>query len=144
MIKKILVTGGNGFIGSGIVDKLISMNYEVIVIDNQSAIVHDNFYFNDKAKNYNFDICDYASTRPLYEGVDIVFHLAAESRIQPTIDNPLLAIKTNTLGTGTILQCAREAGGGTGFSSSGVITTEQTYISQTTGAFQTLQFSSEL
>jgi UDP-glucose 4-epimerase len=48
--------------------------------------------------------------RPLFDGVDYVFHCAAESRIQPAILNPLLAIRTNTLGTGTVLQCAREAG----------------------------------
>jgi UDP-glucose 4-epimerase len=107
---KIIVTGGCGFIGSTLTDKLIELGHEVIVVDNLSAIVHESFYFNDKAKYYEFDICDYQSTRVLYENVDIVFHLAAESRIQPTINNPLLAIKTNTLGTGTVLQCAREAG----------------------------------
>lgn len=107
---KIMVTGGNGFIGSCIVDRLIEMQHEVIVIDNQSSTSHDSFYVNDKAKNYKFDISDYESTRLLYENIDIVFHLAAESRIQPTIDNPLLAVKTNTLGTAMVLQCSREAG----------------------------------
>jgi UDP-glucose 4-epimerase len=46
----------------------------------------------------------------LYKDVNYVFHCAAESRIQPTILNPLLTIKTNVLGTGTVLQCSREAG----------------------------------
>ncbi len=41
--------------------------------------------------------------------MNYVFHCAAESRIQPTILNPLLTIKTNVLGTGTVLQCSREA-----------------------------------
>jgi UDP-glucose 4-epimerase len=48
--------------------------------------------------------------RPLFENVQYVFHLAAESRIQPTLENPIGAVKTNTLGTATILQCAKEAG----------------------------------
>lgn len=107
---KSIVTGGAGFIGSHIVDKLIELNHEVIVIDNESSEVHENFWYNDKAKYFKFDIADYELTRPLYEGVDYVFHCAAESRIQPAINNPLLAIRTNTLGTGTVLQCSREAG----------------------------------
>jgi UDP-glucose 4-epimerase len=107
---KSLVTGGAGFIGSHIVDALISMGHEVIVIDNESSTVHDNFYYNNNAIYYKLDVADYDASRRLYNGVDYVFHCAAESRIQPAIENPLLAIKTNTLGTGTVLQCAREAG----------------------------------
>jgi UDP-glucose 4-epimerase len=107
---KCLVTGGSGFIGSHIVDKLINLGHDVLVIDNESSIVHEKFYFNSEAKYYKFDISDYENTRNLYRNIDYVFHCAAESRIQPAILNPLLAIKTNTLGTGTVLQCAREQG----------------------------------
>jgi UDP-glucose 4-epimerase len=107
---KSLVTGGAGFIGSHIVDRLINLGHKVIVLDNETSQVHDSFYYNNKAEYYKLDIVDYENTRPLYNGVDYVFHCAAESRIQPTILNPLGAIKTNTLGTGTVLQCAREAG----------------------------------
>lgn len=107
---KSLVTGGAGFIGSHIVDALISIGHDVVVIDNESSTVHENFYYNDRAVYSLNDIADYEATRYLYNNVDYVFHCAAESRIQPAIENPLLAIKTNTLGTGTVLQCAREAG----------------------------------
>jgi UDP-glucose 4-epimerase len=107
---KSLVTGGAGFIGSHIVDKLIELGHKVIVIDNESSEVHEHFYYNPSATYYLLDIANYADTRPLYEDVDYVFHCAAESRIQPAILNPLLAIRTNTLGTGTVLQCSREAG----------------------------------
>lgn len=107
---KCIVTGGAGFIGSHIVDSLLVLGDEVIVIDNESSIVHEHFYWNDKATNHKVDISDYEKMRPLFDGVDYVFHCAAESRIQPAILNPLLAIRTNTLGTGTVLQCAREAG----------------------------------
>lgn len=107
---KSLVTGGAGFIGSHIVDKLISLGHEVIVIDNQTSQVHDKFYFNEKAIYHKLDIADYENTKNLYQGVDYVFHCAAESRIQPTILNPLGAIRTNTLGTGVVLQSSREAG----------------------------------
>lgn len=106
---KSLVTGGAGFIGSHIVDKLIQLGHEVVVIDNESSTVHNHFYYNEKAEYHKFDIADYASTRVLYEGVDFVFHLAAESRIQPAIENPLLCFHTNAYGTAVVLQCAREA-----------------------------------
>lgn len=109
---KSLVTGGCGFIGSNLVDRLVSMGHEVVVIDNLSSEVHEQFYFNTSGKvtYHKFDIAEYEDVRPLFEGVDNVFHLAAESRIQPAIKNPMLAVRTNTLGTCVMLQCAREAG----------------------------------
>lgn len=104
-----LVTGGAGFIGSHIVDHLLELGHEVIVIDNESAKSNEKFYWNDSAKNYKYDIRDYENTRPLYEGVDYVFHTAAEARIQPAILNPIEAVSINCVGTVTVLQCAREA-----------------------------------
>jgi UDP-glucose 4-epimerase len=107
---KSLVTGGAGFIGSNLVDQLIDLGHEVIVIDNESAESNGQFYWNDKAQNYKYDIRDYEKTRPLYEGVECVFHLAAEARIQPAILNPIEAVSVNCVGTVTVLQCARDAG----------------------------------
>lgn len=106
---KSLVTGGAGFIGSHIVDLLLSMNHEVIVLDNEYSD-NEKFNWNDKVENHKVDICDYASTRPLYDGVDYVFHTAAEARIGPAIADPTNAVHINTLGTCMVLQCAREAG----------------------------------
>jgi len=106
---KALVTGGAGFIGSNLVDKLIEMNWEVVVIDNESAECNEKFYWNPKADNHKLDICDYKFTRDLYDDVDYVFHLAAESRLQPAIKNPINAVTKNAVGTCTVLQCAREA-----------------------------------
>lgn len=107
---KSLVTGGAGFIGSNLVDRLLDLGHEVVVIDNEYSDAHDQFYWNDKAENYKYDICDYENTRPLYDGVDYVFHIAAEARIQPAIKNPIQAVTINSVGTCTVLQCAREAG----------------------------------
>ena len=107
---KSLVTGGAGFIGSNLVDGLLSLGHEVIVIDNEYSDAHDHFYWNDHTENYKYDIRDYEKTRPLYDGVDYVFHIAAEARIQPSILNPVEAISINSVGTCTVLQCAREAG----------------------------------
>jgi len=107
---KSLVTGGAGFIGSHIVDFLINLGHEVRVIDNETAQTHEHFYHNPKAEYYKLDIANYEDTRQLYNDIDYVFHCAAESRIQPTLLNPLLTLRTNVLGTGTVLQCSREAG----------------------------------
>lgn len=107
---KSIVTGGAGFIGSNLVDKLLELGHEVIVIDNEYSDAHDHFYWNDKTENYKLDIRDYDATRKLYDGVDYVFHIAAESRIQPAINNPIEAVSINSVGTATVLQCAREAG----------------------------------
>ena len=105
---KYLVTGGNGFIGSNLVDRLVSEGNEVVVIDNKSAESNEEFYFNDQAKYYEFCICDKDNISSLFKGVDVVFHLAAESRIQPTLKNPVLASQINVTGTCTVLQCAKE------------------------------------
>ena len=92
---KILVTGGAGFIGSNLVDHFIKKDHEVVVVDNESAECHENFYWNQKAKNYNIDICDYNLITPLFANIDLVFHVAAEARIQPSLINPLKTVKTN-------------------------------------------------
>lgn len=102
-MSKIIVTGGAGFIGSHIVDRLVNLGDEVIVIDDLSAICHEQFYYNDDAKYYHTSITDYVCDG-LYKNVDYVFHLAAESRIQPALENPELAIQTNVLGTCRVLQ----------------------------------------
>ena len=109
-MTKSLVTGGAGFIGSNLVDRLLELGHEVVVIDNEYSDAHDQFYWNDNAQNYKYDIRDYENTRPLYDGVDYVFHIAAEARIQPAIENPIEAVSINSVGTVTVLQCAREAG----------------------------------
>lgn len=107
---KYVVTGGNGFIGSHIVDQLINDNHEVHVIDNLSAEEHHQFYYNDKAKYHEIDICSTGTIETIMAGSDAVFHLAAEARIQPCIHNPLIAVENNTKGTASVLQAARLAG----------------------------------
>ena len=107
---KTIVTGGAGFIGSHIVDRLIDDGHEVMVIDNETSDAHDQFYYNDKAEYSWYDIQDYYIIKHLFEGVDWVFHLAAESRIQPCIQNPVLAMDTNVTGTCSVLQACKANG----------------------------------
>lgn len=107
---KFLVTGGAGFIGSNIVDRLILGNHKVVSIDNESAECHENFYWNSSADNYQYDICEYNLIKKLFDGVDVVFHVAAEARIQPSLIDPLKTISTNVVGTCNVLQAAKEMG----------------------------------
>ena len=107
-MKKCIVTGGAGFIGSHIVDKLISMGFEVLVIDDESATAHEKFNKNRKASYYKIDIRNYELIEPLFKDVNYVFHLAAESRIQPTIDNPVEACMVNFIGTINVLQASHK------------------------------------
>ena len=109
---KCIVTGGAGFIGSHIVDRLIEGDNEVISLDNESASSNEEFYWNQKAHKAVLDICDYDKIEPLFKDVDCVFHLAAEARIQPAIKNPQRAVLTNVLGTCNVLQASRENGVG--------------------------------
>ena len=109
---KCIVTGGAGFIGSHIVDRLIEDGNEVISLDNESASSNEEFYWNQKAHKAVLDICDYDKIEPLFKDVDCVFHLAAEARIQPAIKNPQRAVLTNVLGTCNVLQASRENGVG--------------------------------
>jgi UDP-glucose 4-epimerase len=102
-----LVTGGAGFIGSNLVDKLIELGHNVTCIDNESAECHDQFYWNTKANNYKYDICDYELISPLFNGIDYVFHIASDARIQPAILNPRKSIESNAVGTANVIELSR-------------------------------------
>ena len=99
---RILVTGGLGFIGSHLVDAL-RYDYEVTVIDNEACSGNEkenvSYHYNDIGTEYISDF---------FEGIDYVFHLAAESRIQPAILNPSLAYRTNVLGTLNVLEASKK------------------------------------
>ena len=94
---KTIVTGGAGFIGSNLVDKLILDGHDVLVIDNESSTANETFYYNNNATYIWYDVSEYDKIKHLFEGVDTVFHLAAEARIQPALKNPTRAVKSNML-----------------------------------------------
>ena len=104
-----IVTGGAGFIGSHIVEKLKRLDHMVVVIDNEYSD-NDNFHWRKDTLNVNIDITDYKALKKAFTGADYIFHCAAEARIGPAIKNPLNALNINTMGTCNVLQCAREVG----------------------------------
>jgi UDP-glucose 4-epimerase len=117
-MKTYIVTGGCGFIGSHMVDKLISLGHRVFVIDNLSARSNEFFYKNESANAtyyHSVDITDFDKLFQIFEMVfstdngviDAVFHFAAEARIQPMIKNPKMAIDANTIGTVNVLEACR-------------------------------------
>ena len=104
-----IVTGGAGFIGSHIVEKLKRLDHMVVVVDNEYSD-NDNFHWRKDTLNVNIDITDYKALKKAFTGADYIFHCAAEARIGPAIENPINALNINTMGTCNVLQCAREVG----------------------------------
>ena len=106
---KALVTGGCGFIGSHVVDRLCNLGFEVIVIDDLSAPENELFYFNDQAVYIKKDISK-ENCEDEFNDIDCVFHLAARSRIQPTISSPGSCFEINVVGTQRVLEWSRDKG----------------------------------
>jgi UDP-glucose 4-epimerase len=111
-MKKALVTGGAGFIGSHVVDALRDREVDVAVVDNESASSNEKFFWREDTRKLRTDICNADEINDIFksEKPDYVFHLAAQSRIQTTLEDPLEACKTNFLGTCNLLQASREYG----------------------------------
>lgn len=104
--KKCVVVGGAGFIGSHLVDRLVSEEADVTIIDNLSCSSQDNI--NPKATLYNADIRDFQKLRNLVVGAEYVFNLAAIARTPWCIDDPILCYMTNVIGTLHVLEACRE------------------------------------
>ena len=107
---KCLVTGGCGFIGSNLVDRLIDEGHEVIIFDNVSSGREENI--NPKARFIEVDISEdyFDECIDWFDGVDTVFHTAARARVQPSIIDPISFNKTNVDGTLTLLKMAVDSG----------------------------------
>ena len=100
--KEALVTGGAGFIGSNIVDRLIKDGHDVIILDNLSTGRKENI--NPKAKFYNLDITDSKIEEIFAENkIDVVFHLAAQIDVRKSVSNPIFDATTNIIGTINLL-----------------------------------------
>ncbi len=110
MFKKAIVTGGAGFIGSNLVDKLIDMNVEVHIIDDLSTGFEKNI--NPKAIFHKIDISTINPDSNYYEfkNTDVIFHTAALARVQPSIENPIPFDNVNISGTLRMLMLAHKWG----------------------------------
>lgn len=108
-IKNVLVTGGAGFIGSHLVNKLIEKGHKVAVIDNLSSGKKENI--NPKAKFYKADVRDKIIYKIFEkENPKIVFHLAAQPLVDEAYKDPFSAIETNVMGTVNVLEVCRKKG----------------------------------
>ena len=119
--KNILVTGGAGFIGSHLVDKLLAENvWNVMALDNFNdfyapKIKRTNIQNNLTNPNFHLaeiDICDANSLSELFEQskFDVVVHLAARAGVRPSLENPTAYVETNINGTMNLLNLARDYG----------------------------------
>ena len=111
--ERVLVTGGVGFIGSHLVDRLLEHGHKVIVLDNFSSGRIENLaHIKDHPRLtvYEVDVSNYGEIAPFFEGVAWVFHLAALADIVPSIQRPLVYHKANVDGTIAVLEAARSAG----------------------------------
>lgn len=109
--KRFVVTGGAGFIGSNIVDRLVTGGNEVVVIDNLLTSSMDNLKdIMSRIKFVNGDIQDLDLLVREFEGVDYVLHQAALASVPRSIENPIASNQNNIDGTLNVLVAARDAG----------------------------------
>lgn len=104
---KVIVTGGAGFIGSHLTERLVKEGYSVHIIDNLSTGLKSRVH--PKAKFYKVDITNLKQISPIFKGASFVFHLAALPRVQFSIDDPIKTHQVNVNGTLNVLMAAKEA-----------------------------------
>ncbi len=100
---KIMVTGGAGFIGTNLIERLVKEGHEVVSIDNYDSGVVENHIDNVKYINADIETIEYIKG----DDFDLCFHLAALSRIQPSFENPTDTFRVNVRGTEAVCEWAR-------------------------------------
>ena len=111
--QKILVTGGAGFIGSHIVDKLMEKGFEVTVFDNLDTGHIENIEPHQGKENFHFikgDIRDLDLIKKTLKDVDVVFHEAALASVTLSVQNPILSNDINVTGTLNLLKASPDLG----------------------------------
>ncbi len=99
---RVLVTGGAGFIGSHVVDRLIAKNFEVAVIDDLTSGTLDNL--SDRAQFFQQDICDPEAAHTIkYFKPEVIIHTAAQMSVSESMKNPLNDVRVNVQGTINLL-----------------------------------------
>ena len=109
--RKVLVTGAAGFIGSHLVDRLVEEGAEVVAIDNLKDGDLSNLTESmDKIELHEIDIRDFESLKEVMDGVEIVFHLAANANVPYSVEDPRYDFETNALGTFNVLKLSLDFG----------------------------------
>src|SRR5690242_5960813 len=110
---KVVVTGGAGFIGSHLVDRLLSNGCDqVVVLDNLHRGRVENLHQHDADPRLQFvdgDVRDASLVRSVFEDAAVVFHLAAQSTVMGAVDNLEYSFTTNVVGTFNVLRAASES-----------------------------------
>ena len=102
---KVLVTGGAGFVGTNLIKRLLSDGHEVVSLDNYSTGLKENEQ--EGCVYHDIDISKTSLNYLSWINPDIIYHLAARARIQPSMDNPHKTFKSNVKGTENVLEYAR-------------------------------------
>lgn len=113
MAHRVIVTGGAGFIGSHLVERLLKDGHEVTVLDDFSTGRPENLAHlkeNSHLKVNRVDVSDCLAIQPHFKDIDWVFHIAALADIVPSIQKPYTYHKANVDGTVSVLEAARAAG----------------------------------
>ncbi|MEL9909410.1 MAG: NAD-dependent epimerase/dehydratase family protein [Sulfolobales archaeon] len=113
MSSKILVTGGAGFIGSHIVDRLMGEGFSVRVVDNLSSGRLENieqWLGNHRFEFFRGDLKSYSDALEAVKGVDVVFHFAANPEVRVSTTNPRVHFEENVVATFNLLEAMRERG----------------------------------
>ncbi|MFD8086896.1 NAD-dependent epimerase/dehydratase family protein [Kitasatospora sp. NPDC059722] len=101
---RIAVTGGCGFIGSHVVDRLVAAGHDVLAIDTADK------YLNPEAEHARIDVLDLPGLTAALAGSEVVYHLAAMADVDQIRTDPLRAVRVNIDGTATVLEAARRSG----------------------------------
>ncbi|MCA9910281.1 MAG: SDR family oxidoreductase [Anaerolineae bacterium] len=111
MAETYVVTGGAGFIGSHIAERLLAEGHQVRVVDNFSTGKRANLtHIRDDIQLQEVDILDREALQPIFKGVDCVFHQAALPSVPRSVEDPLTTDLINVRGTLNVLRAARDAG----------------------------------
>ena|SRR5436309_8292643 len=103
-MSKVAITGGSGFIGSHVVDKLVEAGHEVTVLDYRVRPHRGDVAFAD------VDVVNFSSILNATKDCEYIFHLAAVSNVNYAFQQPVYTVELNTLGTVNVLEAARHNG----------------------------------